>query len=256
MTAAAPSTAVPGVPRVEHVMGMPIVVDVRDERVDETAIDGVFNWFRWVDETFSTYIESSEINRIDRGELRLEDAQPVVRGVLARCDELRRETHGYFDVRAGGRLDPSGLVKGWSVDRAADILHAAGLRNFAVNAGGDMRLSGRAVPNAQWSVGIQHPRDRARIAAVVRVTDLAVATSGAYARGDHVLNPHTRRPPSDVLSVTVVGPQLATADAYATAAFAMGAEAGPHWTARLRGYEALTILADDTVLSTGGFPHD
>jgi thiamine biosynthesis lipoprotein len=130
------------------------------------------------------------------------------------------------------------------------------LRNFAVNAGGDMRLSGRAVPNAQWSVGIQHPWDRARIAAVVRVTDLAVATSGAYARGDHVLNPHTRRPPSDVLSVTVVGPQLATADAYATAAFAMGAEAGPHWTARLRGYEALTILADDTVLSTGGFPHD
>jgi thiamine biosynthesis lipoprotein len=112
------------------------------------------------------------------------------------------------------------------------------------------------VPNGQWSVGIQHPRDRARIAAVVRVTDLAVATSGAYARGDHVLNPYTRRPPSDVLSVTVVGPQLATADAYATAAFAMGAEAGPHWTARRRGYEALTILADDTVLSTGGFPHD
>ena len=245
-----------GLRRVEYVMGMPILVDVRESLADEAVIDDVFTWLRWVDQTFSTYIDGSEINRIDRGELRLEDAQPVVRGVLARCDELRRETHGYFDVRAGGRLDPSGLVKGWSVDRAADILHAAGLRNFAVNAGGDMRLSGRAVPNAQWSIGIQHPRDRARIAAVVRVTDLAVATSGAYARGDHVLNPHTRRPPSGVLSVTVVGPQLATADAYATAAFAMGAEAGPHWTARLRGYEALTILADDTVLSTGGFPHD
>jgi FAD:protein FMN transferase len=94
MTAVAPSTAVPGVPRVEHVMGMPIVVDVRDERVDETAIDGVFTWFRRVDQTFSTYIEDSVINRIDRGELRLEDAQPVVRGVLARCDELRRETRG------------------------------------------------------------------------------------------------------------------------------------------------------------------
>jgi thiamine biosynthesis lipoprotein len=235
---------------------MPVVVDVRDDNVDDTVIDGVFTWFRWVDETFSTYIEDSEINRLDRGELRLEDVQPVVRGVLARCDELRRETRGYFDVRARGRLDPSGLVKGWSVDRSADILHAAGVRNFAVNAGGDMRLSGRALPNPHWTIGIQHPRDRARIAAIVRTTDVAVATSGAYARGDHVLNPYTRRPPADVLSVTVVGPRLATADAYATAAFAMGGEAGAHWTARLRGYEAMTILADDTVLAMGGFPNE
>jgi thiamine biosynthesis lipoprotein len=90
----------------------------------------------------------------------------------------------------------------------------------------------------------------------VRATDLAVATSGAYARGDHVLNPYTRRPPADVLSVTIVGPRLATADAYATAALAMGGEAAAHWTARLRGYEAMTILADDTVLSTGGFPNE
>ena len=246
----------PGVKRIEHVMGMPILVDVRENDVDEAAIDKAFTWLRWVDETFSTYIEDSEINRIDRGELRVEDAHPVVRSVLERCEELRLETRGYFDVRAGGRLDPSGLVKGWSVDRAADILRAAGIRNFAVNAGGDIRLGGRAVPNAHWTVGIQHPRDRARIAAIVRATDLAVATSGAYARGDHVLNPYTRRPPADVLSVTVVGPQLATADAYATAAFAMGGEAAAHWTARLRGYEAMTILADDTVLSTGGFPND
>ena len=242
--------------RFEHVMGMPILVDVRDDGVDETAIADVFTWLRWVDQTFSTYVEDSEINRIDRGELRLEDAHPVVRDVLERCNELRLETRGYFDVRAGGRLDPSGLVKGWSVDRAADILRGAGIRNFAVNAGGDIRLSGRAVPSPHWTVGIQHPRDRARIAAIVRATDLAVATSGAYARGDHVLNPYTRRPPSDVLSVTVVGPQLATADAYATAAFAMGGEAGAHWSARLRGYEAMTILADDTVLSTGRFPSD
>jgi thiamine biosynthesis lipoprotein len=246
----------PGAKRIEHVMGMPILVDVRENDVDEAAIDQAFAWLRWVDETFSTYIEDSEINRIDRGELLVEHAHPVLRGVLERCEELRLETRGYFDVRAGGRLDPSGLVKGWSVDRAADILGAAGIRHFAVNAGGDIRLSGRAVPNAHWTVGIQHPRDRARVAAIVRATDLAVATSGAYARGDHVLNPYTRRPPADVLSVTIVGPRLATADAYATAALAMGGEAAAHWTARLRGYEAMTILADDTVLSTGGFPNE
>jgi thiamine biosynthesis lipoprotein len=125
----------------------------------------------------------------------------------------------------------------------------------AGNAGGDMRLAGRAVPELGWSVGIQHPLRRDAIAAVVNANDLAVATSGAYARGDHVRNPHTGRAPTGVLSVTVVGPDLATADAYATAAFAMGPVAGPHWTGRLKSYEAMTILADETILSTGGFPN-
>ncbi|TMK73668.1 MAG: FAD:protein FMN transferase [Actinobacteria bacterium] len=235
-------------------MGMPIVVDVRDEEVEEDTLEAVFDWLRWVDATFSTYREDSEISRLDRGELAVADAHDDVRRVLDRCEELREETRGSFDARATGRLDPSGLVKGWAVDSGADILHGAGLRNFAVNAGGDMRLSGRAVPELTWRVGIQHPLDRARVAAVVEANDLAVATSGAYARGDHVVEPHTGRPPHGVLSVTVVGPELATADAYATAALAMGPHAGPHWTARLRGYEAMTILADETVLTTGGFP--
>ena len=240
--------------RVEYVMGMPIVVDVRDPDVDDAVLDRVFDWFRFVDETFSTYKDDSEISRIDRGELALEDAHPDVREVLERCEELRDETGGFFDVRAGSdALDPSGLVKGWSVDRAAAILDEAELRHFAVNAGGDVVLSGRALPDDCWRVGIQHPLERDRIAKVVEATDLAVATSGAYARGDHVFDPHTRRPPEGILSVTITGPVLATADAYATAAFAMGLEA-PRWTARLGGYEAMTILADETVLSTPGFP--
>ena len=91
---------------------------------------------------------------------------------------------------------------------------------------------------------------------MVEATRLAIATSGAYARGEHVSNPHTGAPAGGVLSVTIVGPDLATADAYATAAFAMGGRAAPHWTARLDGYEAMTILADETVFKTGGFPDD
>ncbi len=102
-------------------------------------------------------------------------------------------------------IDPSGLVKGWAVDRAAALLDDAGIRNYAVNVAGDMRLRGRAVPESCWSVGIQHPLERESIAAVVEANDLAVATSGAYARGDHVIDPHTRRPPSGVLSVTITG---------------------------------------------------
>jgi thiamine biosynthesis lipoprotein len=239
--------------RVEHVMGMPIVVEVRDEVADR-VLDAVFDWFREVDERFSTYKETSEISRLNRGALTLDDAHPDVREVLGRCEELRAETGGYFDMRAAGgpAIDPSGYVKGWSVDRAARMLDEAACRDYAVNAGGDMVVRG-GPGSAPWRVGIQHPLERDRVAKVVEATELALATSGEYERGAHVLDPHTRRPPHGVLSVTISGPELATADAYATAAFAMG-ESGPAWTARLAGYEAMTILADGRVLSTPGFP--
>jgi thiamine biosynthesis lipoprotein len=245
----------PGIRRVEHVMGMPIVVDVRDEHVDGGVLDEMFDWLRWVDATFSTYKDDSEISCLNRGELALDDAHPDVVDVLDRCERLRVETDGYFDVRAASPelVDPSGLVKGWSVDRAAALLDEAGLRNYALNAAGDMRLRGRAVPELHWRVGIQHPLERHQVARVLDTTDLAVATSGEYARGHHVFDPHTHRPPRGILSVTITGPDLATADAYATAAFAMGADRAIHWTARLRGYEAMTILADGSVLSTPGF---
>jgi FAD:protein FMN transferase len=231
--------------RVEHVMGMPVVVEIRGDEADPGVLDDVFAWFDRVDETFSTYKHDSEISRIARGELDVADAHPDVAWVLARCKELRVETGGYFDANAGGSLDPSGLVKGWSVDRAAALLDAAGVREFAVNAGGDLRVRGGG-----WRVGIQHPTERGAVAKVLEVDDLAVATSGEYARGAHVLDPHTGAPPSGILSVTITGPDLATADAYATAAFAMGAGLAPHWTARLRGYGALTILSDGRMLST------
>jgi len=250
----ATAVTAPGVRRVEHIMGMPILVDVRDD-VDEAELDTVFDWFRAVDETFSTYKAGSEVSRLARGVLRVGDATADVQDVLARCEELRLETEGYFDAYAGGSLDPSGLVKGWAVDHAATMLRLAGFENFAVNAGGDIRLAGGACPDHTWRVGIQHPLVRDRVAAVVEGHDIAVATSGAYARGDHVVDPHTRRPPKGVLSVTVTGPDLATADAYATAAFAMGASRAPVWTSTLTGgYEAMTILASRRVLFTPGFP--
>ena len=181
---------------VEHVMGMGIVVDVRDDVVEEAAVDEVFDWLRFVDDTFSTYKPESEISRIGRGELSQDDAHPEVGDVLERCEQLREDTHGYFDSRADGSLDPSGLVKGWAVDRAAVILEDAGARNFAIYAGGDLIVRGHPSPEDRWHVGIRHPHRADRVAAVVEADDLAIATSGAYARGDHVLDPHTGLPPT------------------------------------------------------------
>jgi thiamine biosynthesis lipoprotein len=244
-----------GTQRVEHVMGMPIVVDVRDD-VGEGPVDELFEWLRQVDAVFSTYRGDSDISRLNRGEIELHAANPDVGAVLQRAEELRLATSGYFDVRAASPVgvDPSGLVKGWSVERGAAILERAGAANFAINAGGDIVVRGGALPDFHWRIGIEHPVRRDAVAEVVELSDAAVATSATYARGEHVLDPHTGCAPEGLLSVTVVGPDLGTADAYATAAFAMGAR-GPHWTARLpRGYEAMSVLADETVLYTTGFP--
>jgi len=245
----------PGVRRVEEIMGMPIVADVRDGGDVDRLLDEVFAWFVEVDATFSTYKADSEISRLNRDELALRECSDDLRWIVARCRQLRDETGGYFDAEAvvPGTIDPSGLVKGWSVDRAAEILERAGVRNFALNAGGDVRVRGGALPEERWRIGIEHPRRRDRLVAVVEAADLAIATSGAYLRGEHVVDPHTGRPPTGVLSVTITGPDLATADAFATAAFAMG-EDGPEWTRGLAPYEAFTVLADGTSLSTAGFP--
>ncbi len=253
--------------RVEHIMGMPIIIDVRDPEVEPEVLDQAFDWLRLIDTVFSTYKPASEISRLNRGELDLADAHPDVAWVLDRCEALRAATNGYFDIRTPylsaakraadgvpeGAVDPSGFVKGWSVDRASQILEAAGARNYCINAGGDIRVRGGALPDPCWRIGVQHPLQRDAIADVVVADDLAIATSGAYERGQHILDPYTGQPPTGVLSVTIVGPDLGAADAFATAAYAMGLE-GPQWTAGLIGYQAMTILADHTVLKTAAFP--
>jgi FAD:protein FMN transferase len=243
------SAIIPGVTaEVRHIMGMPIGIDARDA-VD---LEPAFRWLREVDETFSTYRDDSEISRLDRGELTIAECRPEVDEVLRACMALERETGGFFSVRPAGRLDPSGYVKGWAVQRTADLLIAAGAASFCIDAGGDIVARGRPEPGRRWRVGIRHPLELDQLAAMVEVEDLAVATSGAYERGEHILDPHTGRPPRGLLSVTVVGPNIAIADAYATAAFAMG-EHGPAWTATLAGHDAMCITADERVLTTPGF---
>jgi thiamine biosynthesis lipoprotein len=210
-------------------MGMPVRV------AGEIDAARVFAWLRWVDATFSTYRPDSQISRLGRGELG--DPHPLVRSVLARCEELRRETGGRFDVRAGGRLDPSGFVKGWAVQRAA----AFGRGRFLIDAGGDVVLRGT------WRVGIRHPHEHDRLAAAITVADCAVATSGAYERGPHIVDPRTGRPAYGLDSVTVVGRDLGTVDAYATAAFVGG---DPAWTAPL----AAMSIAGERVFTTRTWP--
>jgi FAD:protein FMN transferase len=243
---------------VEQVMGTVVSFDVRGARAGADVAEAVGDavaWLHDVDARFSTYRDDSEIARIDRGALTVADATQDVRWVLGRCADLRAQTGGFFDERAGGRLDPSAFVKGWSVQRAAELLGVRGLTDFCVSAGGDLVVRGGALPQPRWRVGIQHPLAPGAVAAAVGASGLAVATSGTYERGEHIADPVRGGTAAGVLSVTVLGPDLGVADAYSTAAFAMGLD-GPAWTLRLDGYEAMTILADHTVLCTPGFPVD
>ncbi len=237
--------------RVEAVMGTVITVDIRDPNVDPAVVDSAFAWFHDVDEAFSTYRPGSEISRLSRGEIAASECRREVREVLGLCAEVEWRSGGAFDTRARGRLDPSGLVKGWSVERAAAMLQVAGARNFFIGAGGDVVARGKPAPRQRWRVGIRHPEVADRVAAVLAVGDLAVATSGCYERGEHIVDPRTGRAPQGLLSVTVVGPSLTYADAFATAAFVMG-EPGVTWVSGIDGYDAVAITEDRRTVWTSG----
>ncbi|MFI0353042.1 FAD:protein FMN transferase [Actinomadura sp. 9N407] len=243
---------------IENVMGTAVTIDIADLLPRDTLTDLVERtcaWLHEVDRRFSTYRDDSEINRLDGGDLSLDQCSPDTRAVLDACEALRRRTDGYFDARATGRLDPSGYVKGWSVEVASRLLARAGSFNHCVNAGGDVRSRGRPALGGAWRVGIRHPWEHDRTAWVLACTDLAVATSGTYERGLHVIDPHSGEAAGALRSVTVTGPDLAIADAYATAALAMGTD-GLLWLARLAdsGYESAAITSDGHAYTSDGLP--
>ena len=232
----------------EQVMGTVVSIELADGLPSSfltALIADVCLWLHEVDERFSTYKPDSEVNRFQRRELALEECSPDMRHVLDACADLWRETDGYFDAYASGPLDPSGYVKGWSVEVASARLAAAGSTRHYISAGGDIRMRGLNPAGQPWRVGIQHPWEAGKLSWVLALTDSAVATSGSYERGDHVRNPRTGGPARGLKSVTVVGPDLARADAYATAGMAMG-EAGIGWLAKrvADGYDSAVITDD------------
>ncbi|MGI5458906.1 FAD:protein FMN transferase [Streptomyces sp. CA-249302] len=235
--------------RVEHVMGFPVSLRVDDEDVPESAADAVFDWLREVDARFSPFKEDSEVSRHGRGELAAHELSEDLTEVLALCEHYRLATGGAFDARLPGRgLDPCAVVKGWSVQRAAELLKAAGARRFVLNAGGDVVASG-----GPWRVGVRHPEHADKLCTVLELTDGAVATSARYERGDHIIDGRTGLPATGLLSLTVVAASLTEADSVATAAFAMGAE-GVQWAASLPGCEVFAVDGEGRVLRTEGFP--
>ncbi len=236
------------------VMGMPITIEITGGNVDPAHFERLYSYFEHIEEVFSPYRATSETSRINSGLLRAEDSSEEMRTVIRLAEKTRVETKGYFDVNRDGVFNPVGIVKGWAVYQASEMLRQAGVWDFYVEAGGDIQLSGRNAFGEDWAVGIRNPFDQEEIVKSLRLSDMGIATSGTYVRGGHIYDPLAADggPPDEIVSVTVVGPNVYEADRFATAAFAMGRQ-GIHFLERERGLEGYMIDKNGIATMTRGF---
>lgn len=238
--------------RIKLIMGMPITVEILDSKVSSKIFDTVWDYFKYVDGKYSTYKNNSEISKINDG-LSKSRWSLEMKKVLKLCEETKAQTNGYFDIANGGRLDPSGLVKGWAIYNIAMMLTSKGFKNFYIDAGGDIQPRGLNSNKKPWRVGIRNPFNREEVVKVITIGNRGVATSGTYVRGQHVYNPH--KPGeliNDVASISVIGPNIYEADRLATAAFAMGKK-GIDFIESLKGFEAYMVCSDKQATLTSGF---
>lgn len=241
----------------EPVMGTVVSFTVYPGRLDRSAarraLGEATRGLHHADELFSTWKDDSPLSRLRRGELSLSDAPPEIGEVLDACAAARTASGGWFDPWAmSGGVDPTGLVKGWATQRATDVLRRAGVRAAMVSAGGDIATVGCAPDQDEWLIGVTHPWQPTALAALVALPpDGAVATSGNYERPGQLVDPRSGRVASDVISATVTGPDLALADALATAV-AVGGSAALDEIERLEGYEAYLITAAGHQRSSAG----
>jgi len=251
MTAAAPFR------RNAPVMGTMASIHVHDA-VDAAIVDGAIDAFlaelERLEAMFSTFRPSSQISRVNSGELALLDCDGEVIEVMDACTWLEHASDGAFRSRRPDRpdeIDPAGFVKGWATERAARVLAAAGLEHWYVSVGGDLLVSGQPAPDQLWQIAVADPLRRGEVVARLEIASGAVATSGTAERGEHVWDGRSGAPARALASMTVIGPSLAWADAFATAAFAQG-EAGLSWVTEFDGYAAIAVHHDGTIAATPG----
>ena len=237
------------------IMGMPITIEiVGDSSREQRAIEFAYAYFECVDARFSTYKSDSEITHFNQGLVSDSELSTEMKEVLRLADETRLVTHGYFDMRSSnGLLDPSGIVKGWAIHNVADLLINQGVKNFFVEAGGDIETMGTNEHGQVWNIGIRSPFNTDEIVKRIQLTHAGIATSGEYIRGAHIYNPHAYRTPIEgIVSLSVIGKNAYEADRFATAAFAMGEE-GIHFIESLEGFEGYAIWRDGTATYTTNF---
>lgn len=235
------------------VMGMPITVEIADLSDNNKIFDKVFAYFTYIDQKFSTYKSDSETTLINEDKIDPKNFSKDMKTVLLLSEKTKKETGGFFDINVNGKLDPLGLVKGWAILNAAKILKETGFENFFIDAGSDIQFSGLNKKRESWTVGIRNPFNVGQIVKLVKLKNKGIATSGTYVRGEHIYNPKKNYAPADeILSLTIIGPNVYEADRFATAAFAMGKE-GINFIEKLKGFEGYSIDKNGIATMTSGF---
>lgn len=241
----------------EDCMGTVFSFKIRGE-VNEDAFKLAIKELHDADETFSLYKPESPLSALARGETSVDRLDPIVDEIWNECERWEQRTGGWFKAfTPQNTFDPSGLVKTWAAQRAADRLVVAGMNDFTLNAGGDVMIADQVSDETDWRIAIGKPVSIASAeAGVLTVFDLrntqmrAVATSGSVERGQHIWNP--KMPGThqeELLQVSVIARDLVTADVWATAAFAEGIGAIQRLNQQ-PDIEALLVLSDGSLAGT------
>jgi len=252
------------------IMGMPVIIQLVDSRPaaeQNQDTETIFNYFRQIDELFSTYKPNSEISRLNRGELDLKQTNSEVQKVLQLCEETKQQTNGYFDVtqlsfprkresrelmHPATQINPTGLVKGYAIWQAAQQLQQKKYRNFCLEIAGDMQAQGHNESGQYWQIGIENPFNRQEIIKVVQLNKQGIATSSTSIRGLHIYDPIHHQLADKIASISVIAPNVYEADRFATAAFAMGEE-GIRFIESQPNLEGYMITKDQRAVFSSGF---
>lgn len=235
-------------------MGTTATINIVSSTVSEADIAKVFALLIEIENRFSVFKATSEISRINRGEINHEDYSAPMQEVFALAAKTKMETNGYFDiVTENGKFNPSGLVKGWAISKAAALIKLMGFDNFCVEVGGDIEVGGHNETNNLWRVGIRNPFNLEQNVKVLELANCGIATSGIYLRGQHIYDPHEyAKKFGEIVSLTVVAKSAYEADRFATAAFAIG-RAGIEFIEDRGGLEAYMIDKNGLATFTSGF---
>jgi thiamine biosynthesis lipoprotein len=234
-------------------MGMPITIEIIDDFATAKDFDQVYDYFEYIDNKFSVYKKESEISLINADKLNQNKFSKDMKEIFKLSEQTKKQTSGYFEIYHNSKYDPSGLVKGWAILNATKLLKKLGFKNFYTEAGGDIQVVGKNKQGKNWVIGIRNPFNDQEIIKTLSIFDKGVATSGTYVRGQHIYNPKKKKSTiTNIVALTVIGPNIYEADRFATAAFAMG-KTGINFIENLGGFEGYSINSKGIATLTSNF---
>lgn len=238
---------------------VPVAADVRDVLRLARQIS------EWTEGTFDvTFGALTDVWKFDHDQDNTIPSAEAIRARLPLIDyrqiEIDDRVGTVFLKRKGMRIHLGGIGKGYAVEHAMNILRRAGLRDFMIQAGGDLYVGGHK-DGRLWRLGINDPRGpEGHSFATIDLTDSTFSTSGDYARFfikdgvryHHILDPATGQPARLCRSVTIAADSPVLADAVAKGVFILGPEKGMALVERIPRLEAVIVDAKNEVLVSSG----